>query len=233
MTRILVVEDEPSLRTDLVDYLTMRGFAAEGVGTARELRVLLAEPAAPDIIILDIGLPDGNGFELAGEIRGRFDCGIIMLTALGEADDRIRGFESGADIYLVKHSSLREIEATVQSLLRRLQDPRNKAAGRQPDQWILNRSSWHLLAPNGSEIKLTATEQAFLAALLDNIGQACSRERLAEILARPQTNWENRHLDAVVNRLRRKIKDTAQLDAPIKMVYGRGYAFSAPGRIED
>jgi two-component system OmpR family response regulator len=232
-TRILVVEDEPSLRTDLVDYLAMRGFDATGVGTARELRGTLAEGPLPDIVILDIGLPDGNGFDLAGEIRARADCGIIMLTALGEADDRIKGFESGADIYLVKHSSLREIEATIHSLLRRLQDPRSTAVNRVPDQWILNRSAWQLVAPNRVEIKLTATELAFMGALLENAGQPCSREMLAEVLARPQTSWDNRHLDAVVNRLRRKIKDASQLEAPIKMIYGRGYTFSAPGRIEN
>lgn len=228
--RILVVEDEPSLRSDLVEYLAMRGFAVEGVGTARELRAAF-DTAPPAIVILDIGLPDGNGFELAKDIRARSDCGIIMLTALGEPDDRIRGFESGADIYLVKHSSLREIEATVQSLMRRLQDPQPRA-DHDSDQWLLNRSSWNLMAPNRQEVKLTATEFAFITALLEKAGQPCSREELAQLLARPQTSWDNRHLDAVVNRLRRKIKDYAQIEAPIKMIYGRGYAFSAPARIE-
>jgi len=228
---ILVVEDEPSLRNDLVEYLTMRGFATRGVGTAQELRAIVAQPNPPAVIILDIGLPDGNGFELAGEIRKSLDCGIIMLTALGEADDRIRGFESGADIYLVKHSSLREIEATVQSLLRRLQDPRPVPRG-ETDRWVLNRAAWHLVAPNRCEIKLTATELAFVSALVERSGQPCSRDELAQILARPQANWDNRHLDAVVNRLRRKIKDTAELDPPIKMIYGKGYAFSAPAKIE-
>lgn len=228
---ILVVEDEPSLRSDLVEYLAMRGFTVEGVGTARELRAAF-ETAPPAIVILDIGLPDGNGFDLAKDIRAKSDCGIIMLTALGEADDRIRGFESGADIYLVKHSSLREIEATVQSLMRRLQDPQNRAANQAPDQWLLNRSSWNLVAPNRTEVKLTATELAFVTALLEKAGQPCTREELAALLARPQTSWDNRHLDAVVNRLRRKIKDYAQIEAPIRMIYGRGYAFSAPARIE-
>jgi two-component system OmpR family response regulator len=230
VSRILVVEDEPSLRSDLVEYLAMRGFAVEGVGTARELRAAF-DTAPPAIVILDIGLPDGNGFELAKDIRARSDCGIIMLTALGEPDDRIRGFESGADIYLVKHSSLREIEATVQSLMRRLQDPQPRAE-HDADQWLLNRSSWNLVAPNRQEVKLTATEFAFITALLEKAGQPCSREDLAQLLARPQTSWDNRHLDAVVNRLRRKIKDYAQIEAPIKMIYGRGYAFSAPARIE-
>lgn len=232
MTRILVVEDEPSLRTDLVEYLTMRGFETEGVGTARDLRAALNTANQPAIVILDIGLPDGSGFELAEEIRNKFDCGIIMLTALGEADDRVRGFESGADIYLVKHSTLREIEATVQSLLRRLQDPRNRAVGRKPDEWRLQRSTWNLVAPNNSEIKLTATELAFITALLEKGGQPCSRDELTQLLARPQASWDNRHLDAVVNRLRRKIRDYAQIEAPIKMIYGRGYAFSAPASVE-
>lgn len=232
MTRILVVEDEPSLRSDLVEYLTMRGFDTEGLGSAQALRAALDRPEPPTIVILDIGLPDGSGFDLAVEIRARLDCGIIMLTALGESDDRVRGFESGADIYLVKSSTLREIEATVHSLLRRLQDPRSTAAGRVPDQWRLNRSTWHLQAPNRHEIKLTATELAFVAALMERGGQPCSRDDLAQILARPQANWDNRHLDAVVNRLRRKIKETARIDPPIKMIYGRGYAFSAPARIE-
>lgn len=228
---ILVVEDEPSLRSDLVEYLAMRGFTVEGVGTARELRAAF-DAVPPAIVILDIGLPDGNGFELAKDIRARSDCGIIMLTALGEADDRIRGFESGADIYLVKHSSLREIEATVQSLMRRLQDPQSRVANQAPDQWLLNRSTWNLVAPNRTEVKLTATELAFVTALLEKAGQPCTREELAALLARPQTSWDNRHLDAVVNRLRRKIKDYAQIEAPIRMIYGRGYAFSAPARIE-
>lgn len=231
MTRILVVEDEPSLRTDLVDYLAMRGFAAEGAASARELRAALGTGEAPAIVILDIGLPDGSGFDLAREIRKQFDCGIIMLTALNEADDRVRGFDSGADIYLVKHSSLREIEATVNSLLRRLRDP-NPAAGQQPDCWLLSRSSWQLQAPNRREVKLTATEFAFIAALLDNTGQPCSRDALAKVMARPQTTWDNRHLDAVVNRLRRKIREHTNIEAPIRMIYGRGYAFSAPGQVE-
>lgn len=232
MTRILVVEDEPSLRIDLVDYLTMRGFDAAGVGTAAALKAELRKPDLPDIIILDIGLPDGNGFDLAAQIRESHSCCIIMLTAHGEPDDRVRGYDSGADIYLVKHSSLREIEASIQSLLRRLQNPQ-AAPGAVPDQWVLNRASWQLIAPNRRDIRLTATEFAFVNALVEQPGQPCSRDSLAQILARPHTSWDNRHLDAVVNRLRRKIKETAQMEAPIKMIYGHGYSFSAPARVEN
>src|SRR5690606_25706608 len=169
MTHILVVEDEPSLRIDLVDYLNMRGFSATGVGTAAALNAELGKPELPDIIVLDIGLPDGNGFDLAARIRENHACGIIMLTAHGEPDDRVRGFESGADIYLVKHSSLREIEASIQSLMRRLQNPQ-APAGAAGDQWVLNRASWLLTAPNRRDIRLTATEFAFVNALLEQLG---------------------------------------------------------------
>src|SRR5690606_26173582 len=93
-----------------------------------------------DIVILDIGLPDGNGFDLAAQIRESHSCGINMMTAHGEPDDRCRGYDSGADIYLVKHCSVREIEASIQSLLRRLQNPQ-AAPGAVPDQWVLNRAS--------------------------------------------------------------------------------------------
>ena len=97
---------------------------------------------------------------------------------------------------------------------------------------VFQQNSWNLVAPNRTEVKLTATELAFIGALLEKGGQPCSREELAALLARPQTSWDNRHLDAVVNRLRLKIKDYAQIEAPIRMIYGRGYAFSAPARIE-
>lgn len=233
MTQILVVEDEPALRNDLVDFLTMRGFAAEGAATAAELRASFDRPQPPAVVILDIGLPDGSGFDLAIEIRKSHECGILMLTALGEPDDRVRGFDSGADIYLVKHSSLREIEAAVRSLLRRLQEPNPTAANDAREQWVLDRKSWSLITPSHHSVRLTATELAFVSMLMEKAGQPCPREELADALARPQTSWDNRHLDAVVNRLRRKVRENANADVPIRMIYSRGYAFSAPSRIEN
>jgi len=232
VTHILVVEDEPALRNDLVDYLTMRGFAAKGAGTASALRAAFDTSEPPKIVILDIGLPDGNGFDLAAEIRKSHECGILMLTALGESTDRIRGFDSGADIYLVKHSSLREIEAAVRSLLRRLQEDR-PLAHEPRDQWVLDRKSWNLVTPDRHTVRLTSTELVFISMLMAKSGEPCPREELAEALARPQTSWDNRHLDAVVNRLRRKIRDNAGVDIPIRMIYSRGYAFSALCRIEN
>lgn len=226
MTQILIVEDETRLRKDLVDFLGLCGFSASGVATAQELRQMLANGHAADIIILDVGLPDGSGFELASEIRETHHCGIIMLTALGDSDDRIRGFESGADIYLVKHSTLREIEAAIRSLLRRSGSPPSTANG-NGDQWLLDGTNWMLVAPNLRSLKLTATEFAFMSALCNRGGDICQREDLMETLARPRSNFGNRHLDAIVSRLRRKIEERTSLPAPIKVVYGVGYTFTA------
>lgn len=227
MTRILIVEDEQRLRKDLVDFLGLCGFTAEGTATAEGLRRALANDEPPDVIILDVGLPDGNGFDLAGEIRGTYRCGIIMLTALGDGDDRIRGFESGADIYLVKHSTLREIEAAIRSLLRRTGDHAD-FADNTAGKWALDSRNWTLTAPNQRSLKLTATEFALVRTLCKHDGGVCARKELAETIARPKTHFDNRHLDAVVSRLRRKIGEQTNLEVPIKVVYGVGYTFTAP-----
>lgn len=225
MTHILIVEDESRLRKDLTDFLTLTGFTAESVATAQALRQTLAEGDAPDVILLDVGLPDGNGFDLATEIRRTHACGIIMLTAFGDSDDRIRGYQSGADIYLVKHSTLREIEAAIRSLLRRTT---NQAAPEQDDApWVLDSASWKLTAPNHRSLDLTATEFAFMKVLCDHGGEACPREKLVETVARPRSTFGNRHLDAVVSRLRRKLEEHTALPVPIKVVYGVGYTFTA------
>lgn len=226
MTHVLIVEDEARLRQDLTDFLDLTGYATAGLATAQQLRDALAQGVPADIVILDVGLPDGNGFDLAGEIRAARDCGIIMLTALGESEDRIRGYESGADLYLVKHSTLREIEAAIRSLLRRTRDSAGPEGGKA-ELWVLDLTDWTLIAPNLRALKLTATEFAFMHLLCRRAGGICTREELAEVVARPNWPFDNRHLDAVVSRLRRKIEDRLQLSAPIKVVYGVGYTFTA------
>lgn len=231
MTHILIVEDEPRLRKDMADFLELSSFTVTGVATARELRDALAYGNPPAVIILDVGLPDGNGFELATEIRRTHACGIIMLTALGDSDDRIRGFDSGADIYLVKHSTLREIEAAVRSLLRRTGD-QTDSTNSHDGRWVLDVTNWMLIAPNQQPLKLTAAEFAFMNILCSHKGEVCKRDELVEKLTRPKANFDNRHLDAIVSRLRRKIEDRTNLPAPIKVVYGVGYMFTASTTVQ-
>ena len=224
MTYILVVEDEPSLRADLVDYLTICGYTATGVGDARSFEAAFSS-REPDILILDIGLPDGNGLDLARQARARSDCGILMLTAHSETEMRVEGLDSGADTYLVKHTSLTEIAATVRSLLRRLD--RVGRTGPAGGNWRFDPSNWVLIAPNETILPLTATEVAFMTALIAAKGSICPRNTLLQAVSRPGAPANERNLDAIVRRLRRKVESTTGTKAPIHMVYGQGYLFTA------
>lgn len=251
-TKVLVVEDEPSLRVDLVDFLLAHGYSVTGLGDAYGFRNHIAWHGAPDLVLLDVNLPDGNGFDLARELRQQSDCGIVMLTMRSGADDRVEGLESGADAYLVKHASLREIEATIRSVLRRLEQNRGNdaaaagaaAAANEAETiqaapaasepgWAFQPMQWQLLAPNGAVIRLTGSEVAFLSALVERAGKPCPRDEIARVLSRPSLRAEDRSIDALVRRLRRKIEETSGGEAPIKMVYGIGYSFSAPVLVKE
>ena len=231
MTHILIVEDEPRLRQDLGDFLELRGFEVTGAATAHDMRAALTDCPPPAVIILDVGLPDGNGFDLATEIRQSHDCGIIMLTGFGDSADRVRGFDSGADIYLVKHSSLREIEAAIRSLLGRTGNL-PMIADSDKGRWILDTANWVMIAPDGQALKLTATEFAFLNLLCNRPGEVCPRDEIVTALARPGGHFDNRHLDAIVSRLRRKFERTTDIPSALKVVYGVGYTFTAHIAVE-
>jgi len=163
---------------------------------------------------------------IIGDVQLHFE-----MTSRGDSDDRIRGFNSGADIYLVKHSTLREIEAAIRSLLRRT-GASTDSTNSQDDRWMLDAINWLLIAPNQHSLKLTATEFAFMNILCSHKGEVCQRDELVETLTRPKASFDNRHLDAIVSRLCRKIESRTHLPAPIKVVYGVGYTFTATTAVQ-
>lgn len=217
---IIVLEDEPTLRGDLVEYLEASGFSAVGVGSVAEYRRLSAL-RRPDLVLLDINLPDGDGFTLARELRGAGACGVVMLTSRGTLEDRLTGLDCGADAYLVKHADLREIEATIRSVLRRL-------AAQPPSEptWHYDPLSWQLRAPNGTVVKLTASEAVFVGLLLEIPGMAVPRGRIAAALPRPK-DGSDRSLDTLIKRLRKKVEASTLSDFPVNVIYGVGYCFAA------
>jgi two-component system OmpR family response regulator len=217
---VLVVEDEPALRIDLVDFLLARGFQVDQAATCRDSLALL-ERLRPDLILLDLALPDGNGFAVAAAARQKYDLavGIIMLTALGDEAHRLAGRSVGADIYLVKDTSLREIEACCRNLLRRLRPSSTANAASLPPAWHLDEMLWQLLTPDGNVVPLTATEMAFLKPLMAAPHIPQKRSHLSQ-------GGEPRNLDAVVLRLRRKIEAASCHPPPFKAVYGSGYVFT-------
>jgi two-component system OmpR family response regulator len=249
--RIIVVEDEPSLRDDLVDYLNLRGFTALGAATAHRLEELLSVRAAT-LVVLDIGLPDRSGLDMVPWLRQHHpDAGIVMLTAFGDAPTRVASLDGGADAYLVKGASLEVIEATCTAVIRRLH-PRahpqpTVAAGTtsapvagplavSPEAatdtaWIVNVGVGVLRGPAGGELSLTLMEQNFLVQLMVAPGQIVSRKQILAALSRPDTLNNLRNLDGCVARLRRKVEQDLGESLPVRSSYGQGYAFTGRGRL--
>lgn len=228
---IAVVEDEPSLRADLVDYLAMCGYRPCGAASVAELREILASQPV-DVVLLDVNLPDGDGFTVARALRAESEMGIVMLTCRKTVTDRVEGLDSGADAYLVKDVDLREIEATVRSVLRRVPAATlatGPISGEAP--WRLDVEQWHIAAPNSTEIRLTASELAFLRQLIAQGGVVRRDDLVGALPAPDRASDHGRNLNALVRRLRRKVEQEAGLDLPVRMVYGVGYSFIAPAEL--
>ena len=228
--RIIVTEDEASLRRDLVDFLNDLGHQAVPAASARDLELLL-ENWQTDVIILDINLPDGDGYAIARRLKANRIVGIIMLTCRGSPDDRIAGLESGADIYLVKHAELREIDAAVRNVYRRLH-PHDTRIARTLTPWFLR--GMRLTAPCGNTTQLTAAEATLLRCLMAAGGATLTRSELRGQGISPSADATDRRIDSMVQRVRRKIQQaTGNSSDPIDKVYGHGYLFSDPAEIID
>lgn len=241
---IVVVEDENSLRSDMVEYLSSCGFDAIGARDGAELDRLLRNRNAA-IIILDVNLPDEDGFKIAARLRDGHGAGIIMVTARSSTVDRVVGLEIGADAYLVKPVELRELEAQVKSLLRRLSEraaeTANQAAngtaggeaGDSADEarWSLDSTEWSLTNPAGIRISLTSMEMKLTSLLAAQARKPATRDQISQALYNRRWNPEDRSIDTVVGRLRHKVEGAIGGPAPLKSVHGVGYVFSAPIRV--
>ncbi|TQN30963.1 DNA-binding response OmpR family regulator [Haloactinospora alba] len=218
--RVLVVDDDPTVAEIVTGYLDSAGYtvdrAADG-NTALER----AEAHWPDMVVLDLMLPGMDGLEVCRLLRGRGPVPVVMLTARGEEDDRILGLEVGADDYVTKPFSPRELVLRVESVLRRSSARNNtgpllKAAG------IVLDPVGRRATKNGQELSLTLREFDLLAYLLRNPGQAFSRE----YLMREVWGWEFGDLSTVtvhVRRLRGKVEDDPAHPRLITTVWGVGY----------
>ncbi|MEI8033028.1 MAG: response regulator transcription factor [Chlorobiaceae bacterium] len=229
--RVIIVEDDYSIRKNMVDYLTIVGYEVAGVGSAVEFYQQLAAGLPYAVAIFDVGLPDQNGLVLAEYVRNNTGMRIIMYTARASIEDKIAGHEAGADIYLVKPVDLRELSLSIASLLRRIPDSAGKALTpgsekrSEPASWRVVCNSWILQTPEGKTIPLTAKELDFIKLLVTDGTYVAGRLDLLKKLGYNNNESGHRALEAIVNRLRRKITDI-ESDNPIKTAHGVGYAFS-------
>lgn len=226
---ILLVEDDPALRTLTARALQQNGYQARPAASAPEMWV--AFDAGPiDLVLLDVMLPGTNGLDLCRQLRQRSDVPIIFISAKGNETDRVVGLELGADDYLAKPFSARELIARVRAVLRRGQlDRRHGDGGHGVARfagWTVNFPRRELLSPSGAVIDLTGAEFDLLSSFLENSQRVIARERLIELSRTRLGDSSDRSIDVLVSRLRRKLshKDSS---APIVTVRGVGYMFSA------
>ena len=224
MPTVLVVDDERQIATIARDYLTRAGFAVTVTGDGASA-VEIARTKRPDLVVLDLGLPRLDGLEVARVLRRESDVPIIMLTARVDESDRLRGFEVGADDYLTKPFSPRELVARVSSVLRRARfDPDRSSRFDVADLSI--DSTKLRVARRGTPIDLTGTEFQILAALARHPGRVFTRAQLLDAVRGTEVDSFERAIDAHVKNIRRKLERDPHRPKYVLTVYGIGYKFA-------
>jgi two-component system OmpR family response regulator len=227
---VLVVDDDPKIRNGVAGYLRDHGLrattAADGKAMMRSL-----EAGRFDVILLDVMLPDGDGLSLLRRMGEDKGVPVIMLTALGGEADRIVGLESGADDYVCKPFSLRELLARIKVVMRRRQ--RVAAGSSSPSTqfafagWTLDIRARTLLSPSLGHVELTTGEFDLLQAFVEHPHRILNRDQLLDLARGRATLSVDRSIDVMVMRLRRKIEADPQAPAIIKTVRNGGYVFTA------
>ena len=236
MDHILIVDDDRDIRDLLSEYLQKQGYRVSVAADGRAMRAALIR-AEPDLIVLDLMLPGEDGLVLCREVRAQSDIPIIILTARGEEVDRIVGLEMGADDYLAKPFSPRELLARIKSILRRT---RALPSNLKPDQarllhfagWTLEVSTRNLLSPEGIAIALSGTDYKLLRIFLDHPNRVLNRDQLIDMTQSRDAGPFDRSIDLQVSRLRRRLNDNPKEPAIIKTARGEGYVLAAEVSVE-
>lgn len=221
--RILIVEDDPRLAEMVRDYLGGAGYRVDLAPTGEQALALHAREA-PDVIILDLMLPDMDGLEVCRRIRARAATPILMLTARGDAMDRIVGLEMGADDYLPKPFEPRELLARLKAILRRGKDPQNSLVLRFGRLEIDPSAREARL--DGHSTELTSYQFDLLLALAEHAGRVMSRESLMDLMKGRSLDAFDRSIDVHVSRIRAAIEDDPKAPRRIITVRGSGYVFA-------
>ena len=228
---ILVVDDDTEIRNLLHEYLQKQGYRVTAVADGKGLRSAVAV-SHPDLIILDLMLPGEDGLTLCRELRAKSEIPIIMLTARGDETDRIVGLELGADDYVAKPFSPRELLARIKSVLRRARAlPENlkteesglfRFAG-----WTLDAATRNLTSPQGVVVALSGTDFRLLKIFVDHPNRVLTRDQLIDLMLSRDAGPYDRAIDVQVSRLRQRLGEDAKEPAIIKTVRGQGYVFAA------
>ncbi len=222
--RILIIDDDARLAAMVSDYLAAAGFTVERRLTGQEGLAAVTR-TAPDAVILDLMLPDLDGFEVCRRLRAGSDVPILMLTARGEDTDRIVGLELGADDYLAKPFNPRELLARIRAILRRRSGPRPDANALRFGRLSIDRGA-RAVRVDGEAKVLTSYQFDLLVALAENAGRVLNRDRLLDLVKGEELEAFDRSIDVHVSRIRAAIEDDPKHPRRIITVRGSGYVFA-------
>jgi two-component system alkaline phosphatase synthesis response regulator PhoP len=224
MTTVLVVDDERQIAAIARDYLTRAGFSVD-VAADGASGLEMARRKRPDLVVLDLGLPRLSGLDVARALRRESDVPIIMLTARVDESDRLRGFEIGADDYITKPFSPRELVARVGSVLRRARYNPERASRFDVAGLSIDVAKMRV-ERDGSAVELTATEFQLLTALARYPGRVFTRAQLLDAVRGTAVESFERAIDAHIKNIRRKLERDPHRPHYLLTVYGIGYKFA-------
>ncbi|SED72957.1 response regulator transcription factor [Rhodobacter sp. 24-YEA-8] len=246
--RVVLVEDNEDLRRGLAEYLSLCNFVVDEAATGAAFFAALQQNRY-DVVILDVNLPDVSGFDLARFMAAKGDAGIIVLTARGSRQDRVRGYETGADLYLTKPVDSEELALAAWNLGLRVRRMRGVASQTQdkaetvpplpytaPEPalpaaktggWVLDRARQALHCPNGATLAVSGKESLLLEQMAGQVGKIISRNSLQSIYEEDFVPVESRKLDVAISRLRIKIR-SAGTELPVQIIRGGGIRLLEP-----
>ncbi len=223
---IAVIEDSSDLREELSFYLTQKGYKVWSVGSAEAFwKELHLSPA--DIVLVDIGLPGENGFNVVEQLGKMQNFGLIIISARGSQEDNRLGLQSGADLYLVKPISFSHLVSSIDALWHRMQNSQMHTVSRPntAERWVLNSQTRVLVSPSNGELKLSQQEHNLVAALSDAPQEVFSKETLHNLLFPYEEDSDEHRIDVILNRLRKKAREQ-HFKLPIHSIFGKGVVFT-------
>jgi two-component system OmpR family response regulator len=227
---ILIVDDDYSIRSILAEFLQSHGLTTGQAANGTEMFTALKRESV-DLILLDLMMPGDDGLTLCRKLQSGYDIPVIILTAVDSETDRIVGLELGADDYVTKPFSSRELLARIRNILRRFGDGTKKTAEIKPflyqfSGWLIDSKHRTLFSPDKTLIVLTSTEFDLLMVFVENVQKALTRDQLLDALHGRTAHQFDRAIDVQISRLRRKIETDPQNPEFIKTIRNEGYFFT-------
>ncbi len=227
--RVALIEDNLALRSSLADFLSVKGHQVHEVGEAIEFYQLLRSQKF-DVAVVDINLPDYDGFSITRYLASKQHCAVIITSVRETLEDRVKGYEAGADIYMTKPVDPEELVAAIEMIGRRFNAERKGEETPPPETgqgWRVDNDRRCLCAPNGELAPLTAREVRLLRALAETDRNILNRREVEDIIGE-EGQVSRSSLDTLLSRLRAKVRDRTGLELPLATNHNLGFSFLAP-----